>query len=408
MTRPYHIGLVGHAGFHNRGCEAILRSSMSILHDLGLDCRYSLWSYTPVADAGELGGEAITVHDAAGRLSRLDRIVDLLERAPTSLARLAARGLRVAQRACSDRPDAVLSIGGDNFSLDYGPPHEFVRVCRYWMRRKVPIVIWGASVGPFSQDPDRELRMAEFLNEVDLITARESATVAYLSSIGVCRNVKRVWDPAFALDVEPCPCVDPAFFAHDRVLGFNISPLVARWFPRGDMDLMLEQVRLFLSRVQAQGTRILLVPHVTGRAGLSHNNDEEVLARLLAILGGPSSDLMLLPVGLPCRQIKWAISQCRWFIGARTHATIAAVSSCVPTTAIAYSQKARGIWRDIFGHERYLVPIPELSASTLADAFDRILTDEDLIRTVLRDKQGEMLAGARANGLHLQELLACS
>jgi polysaccharide pyruvyl transferase WcaK-like protein len=57
------------------------------------------------------------------------------------------------------------------------------------------------------------------------------------------------------------------------------------------------------------------------------------------------------PGNIGARQVKWVISKCRYFIGARTHATVAAFSTGVPTISIAYSKKARGINRDIFGHE---------------------------------------------------------
>ena len=59
-----------------------------------------------------------------------------------------------------------------------------------------------------------------------------------------------------------------------------------------------------------------------------------------------------------CMEIKGIISKCRFFIGARTHSTIAAYSTCVPTLAVGYSIKARGIARDIFGTEdNYVVPV---------------------------------------------------
>lgn len=46
------------------------------------------------------------------------------------------------------------------------------------------------------------------------------------------------------------------------------------------------------------------------------------------------------------------------FIGARTHATIAAYSSLVPTLVVGYSVKARGIARDLFGTEKnYVLPV---------------------------------------------------
>lgn len=60
------------------------------------------------------------------------------------------------------------------------------------------------------------------------------------------------------------------------------------------------------------------------------------------------------------------------FIGARTHATIAAYSSCVPTLVVGYSIKARGIAKDLFGtDEGYVLPVQALAKKEdLVNAFD--------------------------------------
>ena len=60
-------------------------------------------------------------------------------------------------------------------------------------------------------------------------------------------------------------------------------------------------------------------------------------------------------------ELKGYISKCCFFIGARTHSTIAAYSSKVPTLVIGYSVKSRGIATDLFGtYENYVLPVQEL------------------------------------------------
>ena len=59
--------------------------------------------------------------------------------------------------------------------------------------------------------------------------------------------------------------------------------------------------------------------------------------------------------------LKEYISKCSFFIGARTHAAIAAYSTCVPTLVIGYSVKARGIAYDLFGNEDYVISISNLN-----------------------------------------------
>jgi polysaccharide pyruvyl transferase WcaK-like protein len=73
------------------------------------------------------------------------------------------------------------------------------------------------------------------------------------------------------------------------------------------------------------------------------------------------------------------------FIGARTHATIAAYSSCVPTLVVGYSIKAKGIAKDLFNtYDNYCLPVQALESSDdLIRAFEWLKENEDGIRTHL-------------------------
>ncbi len=42
-----HFALTAHAGFHNRGCEAIVRSSVSLLREIWEDPQVELYSSNP-------------------------------------------------------------------------------------------------------------------------------------------------------------------------------------------------------------------------------------------------------------------------------------------------------------------------------------------------------------------------
>jgi polysaccharide pyruvyl transferase WcaK-like protein len=82
------------------------------------------------------------------------------------------------------------------------------------------------------------------------------------------------------------------------------------------------------------------------------------------------------------------VGRCRYFIGARTHSTIAAISSCVPTISIAYSVKAKGINRDIFDHGKYVLETPAVNAAALKKMLNRLVTEETHIRSHLKERMG--------------------
>ena len=99
-----------------------------------------------------------------------------------------------------------------------------------------------------------------------------------------------------------------------------------------------------------------------------------------------TSKISLLQDQYDSAQIKYIISNCKYFIGARTHSTIAALSSLIPTLSIAYSIKARGINKDIFGHEGYVLDISDITSETLMKGFNKIVNEEIEIKETLTNK----------------------
>ena len=89
-----------------------------------------------------------------------------------------------------------------------------------------------------------------------------------------------------------------------------------------------------------------------------------------------------LPIWNYC-QIRFAISHCRFFIGARTHSVISAYSTGVPSIAIGYSIKARGLVKDLGLPEWTLVDSKHFSKGQLVGSFKELCRQEDAVRTQL-------------------------
>lgn len=88
-------------------------------------------------------------------------------------------------------------------------------------------------------------------------------------------------------------------------------------------------------------------------------------------------------------ELKGIIAQCRFFIGARTHATIAAYSSGIPTLVVGYSVKARGIAKDLFGKEDgYVIPVQLLKhEDDIKTELKKIIGRENEIRKALKKQK---------------------
>jgi polysaccharide pyruvyl transferase WcaK-like protein len=77
----------------------------------------------------------------------------------------------------------------------------------------------------------------------------------------------------------------------------------------------------------------------------SIGSDVEACRKLIEGLpSGLASRIRITPSSLDECEVKWLISSTDWFCGTRMHSTIAALSSSVPTAAVAYSDKTRGVF----------------------------------------------------------------
>jgi len=136
------------------------------------------------------------------------------------------------------------------------------------------------------------------------------------------------------------------------LVGLNVSGLV--WHARrlgGEgfgfkADYTEVVMRLLAWLMEETHANVLLIPHVQVAAGQAES-DDDASAEVLARLGDRSdwtSRCAIVPPGFDPYELKWIIGQCDWFCGTRMHATIAGLSSGVPTASIVYSDKARGVF----------------------------------------------------------------
>ena len=146
---------------------------------------------------------------------------------------------------------------------------------------------------------------------------------------------------------------------------------------------------------------IALIPHVVWAS----NDDRAVLRQLY-------DDFNHAPRLVPVEdhtapELKYIISRCSFFVGARTHATIAAYSSCVPTLVVGYSVKARGIARDLFGTEKgYVLPVQQLRESDeLTRAFIGLYEKREALQAHLEETLPGYIARADNARKALEELI---
>ena len=357
-----------HAGSGNHGCEAIVNSMVKMLNmkaavlsvNVQEDMAYSL---KELSDSGHLE----LLQERHFKRYRPVHIFYFLYRKLTGDRESFIR-YRYHAVFKNDMPPLAISIGGDNYCYDE-MVNDLVLMNQAFNAKGAKTVLLGCSVEPeLLKNP----RIADDMRQYHTIIARESITYEALKKIGHPR-LFMFPDPAFTLAKKELPLPDG--FISGNTVGINISPLIQANEKEAGITMAGYQA-LIQHIIDSTDMQIALIPHVVWQ----RNDDRFPLKKLYECFQDSGRVVMLPDAG--CEELKGFIGRLRFFIGARTHATIAAYSSLVPTLVVGYSVKARGIARDIFGtDENYVIPVQALKkADDLVNAFSWLNDNEMMIR----------------------------
>lgn len=358
-----------HGGSQNRGCEAIVRSSTQLLKRGIESTEVYLVSSKPETDRiipslnGIYDGSTITINKYSYEWLMSSLKVKFFKDESYALGKIYNNIIKHIKEA-----DVCLSIGGDNYC--YGEQPGWYEVNKRVKEMGKKLVLWGCSIG----EEDLSERKLEDLRNYDLILARETLTYKILKNKGL-NNVELCADSAFTMESEELPLPDG--WKVGNTIGLNFSPLVMN-----KNKLSKKAVTELINHILiTTGLTIALTPHVIEEG----NNDYELLKEYFETFKD-TGRVLLLPDNLNATQYKGYIARMRFFIGARTHATIAAYSSYIPTLVMGYSVKSKGISKDIFGEEKLLIDIRELSDSrNLIVKFNEMVSEEPLLVSKLEE-----------------------
>ncbi|MGB4341705.1 MAG: polysaccharide pyruvyl transferase family protein [Dysgonamonadaceae bacterium] len=398
--------LAGNGPYDNRGCEAIVRGTVKILRHYYKDPSFLCVSFFQNQEQFEKQKKeefdpAIMHKQVNKRQSKFD---------PKWFFSLPLRKISPSMNKnwmykeilpFLDKSEAVLSIGGDNYSLDYGVPKSFTYLDDVVLEKNRPLIIWGASVGPFDKIPEYERYMVNHLKQVTGIFARESTTIEYLNKNKIIDNVYRVADPAFLMDATE-PKSDKYIKIEEKSIGINLSPLMAKYTNGEDLEAWIKFASDILAEIAKEiDEHIYLIPHVT----TPNSNDFLFLKAVNSHLEDFKEKITLISPIYNASETKWIISKMKLFAGSRTHSTIASLSSCVPTLSFAYSIKAKGINEDIFGHDNFCLSPKELNPKNVIEKIKLISDQSSEIKATLRESIPRIQERALYAGKFLNEII---
>lgn len=377
-----NIVLYLHSGSKNHGCEAIVRGTVKVLDNLA--DKITLLSQEKSEDLIYGIENLIDVETGMEKIDKksfdfLKAYIDLKLKKDTS--KMDALQYKIGLKNI-DSDSIIMSVGGDTYC--YSNVYTHLEINKMYRKKAKKSVLWGCSVEPKLLKDDKIIKD---ISGYSLIIARESISYDALKKVN--KNTYLCPDPAFQLDIEDVEL--PNGFLLNNTIGINLSPLIMKCEEK--QGITLKNYENFIQYIiNNTDMNIALIPHVVWK----HNDDREPLNKLYEKFK-LSNRVVMIKEDYNAMQLKSIISKCRMFIGARTHATIAAYSTCVPTLVVGYSIKAKGIAKDIFGtYENYVLPVQSLSnKDDLINAFEWMKDKEDEIRKHLN----EFIPGYKAKAL---------
>ena len=365
------IHLLMHLDGGNRGCEAITKSTAILLKNMA----GNVIAYTKNKQLDLFLGIGECCSMVQMKLTIIQRVRRKIEsyfaNGREDRKRLFFRYHYLPYMKRVKRDDLYLSTGGDMMCYD---DNEVVYSNNYLHDKGVKSILWGCSMGKENATPAK----LDTLKKFSAIYARESLSYRFFKDDLGLKNVFLLPDPAFIL--KPQPCDLPSMFSEGDVIGINVSNFILK-NDSLDSDKAKQVLQLINHIIDKTSYQILLIPHV-----FWDTQDDRIVCEKIKSQFQTSSRISILNSDqLNYCEIRYVISKCRFFIGARTHSVISAYSTFVPTIALGYSIKSRGIAKDIGLPENLVVDFREnLKDSVLLDAFNYLEKNEVQVRNMLQ------------------------
>lgn len=354
------IGLYGIRGTYNFGCEAIVRGAREFINDIFPEAQVVYFSYSYEFDKRALADLDIEVVPVIEKNSFGKRAVNKILNTLDSEKRVFAFDIK---KIISDI-DMFFSIGGDIYTIPaflrekdrYKYYNPLVDFCE---RSRKPIVVYGASVGPWGKYGKAVDYYKRNLMKYRAILCRERDTVSYLEGLGF-RNTCFFPDPAFQLGEQRNNS--------GQKIGINLSPLSLREIYGDYTDEHIVRLSGLLDNIHEEtGRDMVFLPHVLSKSII--DNDLLFLEKVRDRMKN-SANVSIADSSSGFMGIKGAIRDCYIVISARMHCAINAIEENVPTIFLSYSQKSIGMCEYVYGNKDWVLNIMDADKKLIPMVMD--------------------------------------
>lgn len=260
--------------------------------------------------------------------------------------------------------------GGDGFSDIYGKALYDSRNNEAKMAMKVgtPLIILPQTIGPFT-DPEILKEATCILKYASEVYVRDNKYTAELDRIGI--KYEQTKDLSAYMKPEPWDIkIKP------NSIGINVSGLAYsnRFLDlAGQFDVYPELIDRLICFFRDKGHTIYIIPHAYGYYNPETNNDDMIACREAYARLKDKSNVVLIDRDLISPQIKYVISQMKFFCGTRMHANFAAIYTGVPVFGLSYSYKFEGAFTaNGLDAEKQTAMINNISSEDIKNIIEKI------------------------------------
>jgi polysaccharide pyruvyl transferase WcaK-like protein len=288
--------------------------------------------------------------------------------------------------------------GGDSFSDIYGQKNFILgsmpSIIALFMGKK--LVLFPQTYGQYSSRV-AQIIARYILSNAHIILSRDRESIDLVKDIlGKTNCNKKIIfcpDVAFALDSIAPKDGDIQPFINtgkdNPVIGLNINGLLYNGgYTRNNMFNLRMDYKLFVHKLseaflKKTNANLLLIPHTFAAHG-HVESDPDACAEIFTSLSPVYKGRIQIITGEHNQHaIKGIIGRCDFFIGSRMHACIAALSQKIPTAAVAYSKKFKGVF-DSIDAGNLVIDARETETQEAVDMIIAIFADRARIEKILQ------------------------
>ena len=263
-----------------------------------------------------------------------------------------------------------------------------IRIALFFRRK---VMLYANGIGPLNSFKNIE-NTKNILNEVDLITLRDSNSLAELERIGVTEPyIELTADPVFMLSSDGSS--DRIFDTYKLPRDKRIMCVAVRDWKENPPDFVKTLADFCDYAHDKYDIYTVFLP--------MHTKVDYSIA--LQIKNSMKNTATIVSGKYPFETILSFISKTYLCIGMRLHSIIYSAKSLVPSIGIVYDPKVKG-FLEYIGEKRF-IDIKEINLSVLSNMLDELYTNYEKVRFDMKYEMRNMLKKAEMNGELMRKLL---